>query len=101
MPIPIRDYEAAIELTYRWELADNWTIQPDLQYIFHPGANIANLVRARNFARGREIEVRLALGASRRRVVSQLLMESLLIAFSGAAAGVTLAAAAAKVLIAM
>jgi porin len=42
VPIPIRDYEAAIELTYRWELADNWTIQPDLQYIFHPGANIAN-----------------------------------------------------------
>ena len=42
MPIPIRDYEAAIELTYRWELADNWSIQPDLQYIFHPGANIAN-----------------------------------------------------------
>ena len=42
MPIPIRDYEAAIELTYQWEIADNWTIQPDLQYIFHPGANIAN-----------------------------------------------------------
>jgi porin len=42
VPIPIRNYEAAIELTYRWELADNWTIQPDLQYIFHPGANIAN-----------------------------------------------------------
>jgi porin len=42
LPIPIRDYEAAIELTYRWELADNWSIQPDLQYIFHPGANIAN-----------------------------------------------------------
>jgi porin len=42
VPIPIRDYEAAIELTYRWELADDWTIQPDLQYIFHPGANIAN-----------------------------------------------------------
>jgi porin len=42
VPMPIRDYEAAIELTYRWEIADNWSIQPDLQYIFHPGANIAN-----------------------------------------------------------
>ena len=41
-PMPIRDYEAAIELTYRWELAESWFIQPDLQYIFHPGANIAN-----------------------------------------------------------
>jgi porin len=42
VPIPIRDYEAAIELTYRWKLAEDWSIQPDLQYIFHPGANIAN-----------------------------------------------------------
>ena len=42
VPMPIRDYEAAIELTYRWELADNWSVQPDLQYIFHPGANSAN-----------------------------------------------------------
>ncbi len=42
VPMPIRDYEAAIELTYRWEIADNWSIQPDLQYVFHPGANIAN-----------------------------------------------------------
>ena len=42
LPIPIRDYEAAIELTYRWELAENWSIEPDLQYIFHPGSNIAN-----------------------------------------------------------
>ena len=42
MPIPIRNYEAAIELTYRWEITDNWSIQPDLQYIIHPGANIAN-----------------------------------------------------------
>jgi porin len=42
VPMPIRDYEAAIELTYRWEIADDWSIQPDLQYVFHPGANIAN-----------------------------------------------------------
>src|SRR6202008_4939544 len=42
VPIPIRDYEAAIELTYRLKLAEDWSIQPDLQYIFHPGANIAN-----------------------------------------------------------
>jgi predicted permease len=64
-------------------------------------ANIANLVLARNAARRREIELRVALGASRGRVISQLLIESLLIAFSGAAAGIALAAAAAKALIAM
>jgi porin len=50
LPIPIRDYEAAIELTYRWELAEDWTIQPDLQYIFHPGSNVANPANATSLA---------------------------------------------------
>jgi predicted permease len=64
-------------------------------------ANIANLVQARNVARRHEIELRVALGATRGRVISQLLIESLLIAFSGAVAGIALAAVAAKALIAM
>ena len=51
-------------------------------------ANIANLVLARNAARRREIELRVALGASRGRVISLLLIESLLTAFAGAAAGI-------------
>jgi porin len=40
--MPIRDFEAAIELTYQWQLANNWLVQPDLQYILHPGGNIPN-----------------------------------------------------------
>ena len=40
--MPVRDFEAAIELTYQWSLGDNWFVQPDLQYIVHPGGNIAN-----------------------------------------------------------
>jgi porin len=40
--MPVRDFEAAIELTYQWKLANNWFIQPDLQYILHPGGNISN-----------------------------------------------------------
>ena len=41
-PMPVRDFESVIELTYQWQLANNWSVQPDLQYILHPGANIPN-----------------------------------------------------------
>jgi predicted permease len=59
-------------------------------------ANVANLMLSRGRARAREIGIRLAIGASRMRLVRQLMTESLVVALSGGTLGLLIAGSSAR-----
>ena len=62
-------------------------------------ANLANLLLVRTSARGRELAVRTALGASRLEVVRRVLLESLVLALSGGVLGTLLAVSGSRLLV--
>jgi len=64
-------------------------------------ANVANLLLARGVARRGQTAVRLAMGASRRQLVTQALVESVLLAIFGGIAGLVVAVGAARLLLAL
>lgn len=64
-------------------------------------ANVANLLLARGVARRGQTAVRLAVGATRRQIIMQALTESVLLALAGGVAGLFIAIAAARLLLAL
>jgi predicted permease len=64
-------------------------------------ANVANLLLARAVARRAQTAVRLAVGATRRQIIVQALIESILLAIAGGIAGLVVATGAARLLLAL
>src|SRR6185436_7657718 len=70
-----------------------------LMILFSACANLGNMLLARGLMRAREIEVRIAVGAGRWRVIQQLMTENLLLAAVGTAAGLLVGQLAARLLL--
>jgi len=88
IPVPLKDYVTG---KLRRSLIALWCAVGTILLI--AGVNLSNLLLARAAARAKEFAVRGALGASRGRIVGQLLMESLVLSGAGAAFGLGLALA--------
>src|SRR6266567_1211423 len=86
IPVPLKDYVTG---KLRRSLIALWCAVGAILLI--AGVNLSNLLLARSVARAKEFAVRGALGASRGRIVRQLLMESLVLSSAGAVLGLGLA----------
>lgn len=85
-PVPLKDYVTG---KLRRSLIALWCAVGAILLI--AGVNLSNLLLARAVARAKEFAVRGALGASRGRIVRQLLMEDLVLSGAGAVLGLGLA----------
>lgn len=102
------DWDNGVTLTSFWEVQRGY-LRSSLQIFFVAVgllllvgcANIANLLLARGAGRGREMAVRLAIGASRRRLVRTLLIENALLAAVGIAVGLFLTWVGIRLLVAV
>lgn len=86
VPVPLKDYVTG---KLHRSLVALWCAVGAILLI--AGVNLSNLLLARAAARGKEFAVRGALGASRARVIRQLLLESLILSGAGAVLGLGLA----------
>jgi predicted permease len=86
IPMPLKEYVTG---SLRRSLIVLWCAVGTILLI--AGVNLSNLLLARGSARAKEFAVRAALGASRARIIRQLLVESVLLSGAGAALGLGLA----------
>jgi predicted permease len=87
VPVPLKNYVSG---KLRGSLVLLWSAVGGILLI--ACVNLSNLLLARSAARGKEFAMRTALGASRARIVGQLLTESLILSSAGALCGLGLAA---------
>ena len=87
--MPLQDWSVGQE-----PKTELWILAGAVSFLLLIGcANVSNLILSRGIERRREIALRAALGASRARILRQLLVESLLLAFAGGVSGLLVAAA--------